>query len=59
MKSKVAIKTVLRIKIMSPRHHHQKTYNKTVFILPHSMVKKLNGFLLTRKLNHNTCLVKV
>ena len=31
---------------------------ETVFILGDSMVKKLNGFLLTRKLNHK-CLVKV
>ena len=34
------------------------TSKKTVFILGDSMVKKLNGFLLTRKLNHK-CLVKV
>ena len=31
---------------------------ETVFILGDSMVKKLNGFLLTRKLKHK-CLVKV
>ena len=31
---------------------------ETVFILRDSMVKKLNGFLLTRKLTHK-CLVKV
>ena len=34
------------------------TSKETVFILGDSMVKKLNGFLLTRKLNHK-CLVKV
>ena len=31
---------------------------ETLFILGDSMVKNLNGFLLTRKLNHK-CLVKV
>ena len=34
------------------------TSKETVFILGDSMVKKLNGFLLTLKLNHK-CLVKV
>ena len=34
------------------------TSKETVFILGDSMVKKLNGFFLTRKLNHK-CLVKV
>ena len=34
------------------------TSKETVFILGDSMVKKLNGFLLTQKLNHK-CLVKV
>ena len=34
------------------------TSKETVFILGDSMVKKLNGFLLTRKLNHK-CLAKV
>ena len=35
-----------------------QTSKETVFILGDSMVKNLNGFLLTRKLNHK-CLVKV
>ena len=34
------------------------TPKETVFILRDSMVKKINGFLLTRKLNHK-CLVNV
>ena len=34
------------------------TSKETVFILGDSMVEKLNGFLLTRKLNHK-CLVKI
>ena len=58
MKSIVATKTALSIKIMSPRHHYRKTVKETVFILGDSMVKKFNGFLLARKLNYK-CLVKV
>ena len=62
MKSIVATKTALSIKIMSPRHRYRKTVKEkskeTAFILGDSMVKKLNGFLLARKLNHK-CLVKV
>ena len=62
MKSIVATKTALSIKIMSPRHRYRKTVKEkskeTVFILGDSMVQKLNGFLLARKLNHK-CLVKV
>ena len=58
MKSIVATKTALSIKIMSPPHHYRKTVKETVFILGDSMVKKFNGFLLARKLNYK-CLVKV
>ena len=53
MKTIVAIKTVLIIQIMSPRHQ-----KKLCSYLGDSIVMKLNSFLLTRKLNHK-CLVKV
>ena len=51
----ITIKVVLIIKLMSPRRHQPQ---KKLFILGDSMVKKLNGFLLTRKLNRK-CLAKV
>ena len=58
MKTIVAIKTVLIIKIMSPCHRPHETLKKLCSYLGDSMVMKLNGFLFTRKLNHK-CLVKV
>ena len=54
MKSIVVTKTALLIKIMSPRQNSKET----VLILGDSMVKILNGLLLTRKLKHK-CLIKV
>ena len=52
----VAIKPVLLIRDVTLSLPLQNS-KETVFILGDSMVKKLNGFLLTRKLNHK-CLVK-
>ena len=55
MKTATAIKVVIIIKLIALRRHQPQ---KKLFILGDSMVKKLKGFLLTRKLNYK-CLVKV
>ena len=55
MKAITTRKVLLIIKLIATRRHQPQI--KNVVILGDSMVKNLNGFLLTRKLNHK-CLLK-
>ena len=55
MKAITTRKVLLIIKLIAIRRHQPQI--KNVVILGDSMVKNLNGFLLTRKLNHK-CLLK-
>ena len=55
MKTITTTKVLLIIKLIATRRHQPQI--KNVVILGDSMVKNLNGFLLTRKLNHK-CLLK-